>query len=53
MTEAAIVDGLEVYGVSDIKEVIDFFNAEVPLEQTQINLKAEFYEHSSFSTTRG
>jgi len=43
--EAAIVDGLEVYGVSDIKEVIDFFNAEVPLEQTQIDLKAEFYEH--------
>jgi magnesium chelatase family protein len=43
--EAAIVDGLEVYGVSDIKEVIDFFNAEIPLQQTQVDLKAEFYEH--------
>ncbi|MEM7084545.1 MAG: YifB family Mg chelatase-like AAA ATPase [Bacteroidota bacterium] len=43
--EAAIVDGLEVYGVSDIKEVINFFNAEIPMPQTQIDLKAEFYEH--------
>jgi magnesium chelatase family protein len=43
--EAAIVNGLTVYGVSTIKEVIDFFNAELPLEQTIVDMKAEFYEH--------
>ena len=43
--EAAIVDGLEVYGVETIKEVIDFFNAEVILEQTIVDMEAEFYEH--------
>ena len=42
--EAAIVDGLEVLGVEEISEVIDFFNAEVPLQPTEIDLKAEFYE---------
>lgn len=43
--EAAIVEGLDVYGVENIKEVIDFFNAEIPLTQTSIDIKAEFYEH--------
>ncbi|PVW14751.1 YifB family Mg chelatase-like AAA ATPase [Marixanthomonas spongiae] len=43
--EAAIVDGLEVYGVGTIEEVIDFFNAEIPLEQTLVDMEAEFYEH--------
>lgn len=42
--EAAIVDDLEVFGVQEISEVIDFFNAEVPLQQTIVDLKAEFYE---------
>ncbi|MBT8255543.1 MAG: YifB family Mg chelatase-like AAA ATPase [Bacteroidia bacterium] len=42
--EAAIVDGLEVYGVESIGEVIDFFDAEVPLEATCIDMKTEFYE---------
>ena len=43
--EAAIVGGLEVYGVESIKEVIDLFNKEIPLEPTTIDMKAEFYEH--------
>ena len=43
--EAAIVDGLNVYGVNNIKEVINFFNAEIPLEQTIVDMEAEFYEH--------
>ena len=43
--EATIVNGLEVYGVETIKEVIDFFNAEIPLEQTIVDMEAEFYEH--------
>jgi magnesium chelatase family protein len=43
--EAAIVEGLEVYGVSNISEVIDFFDKAIPLEQTIVDLEAEFYEH--------
>lgn len=43
--EAAIVEGLEVYGVASIREVIDFFHKEIPLEPTQVDIEAEFYEH--------
>tara|TARA_R100000935_G_scaffold58415_2_gene95371 strand:- start:47016 stop:47642 length:627 start_codon:yes stop_codon:yes gene_type:complete len=43
--EAAIVEGLEVFGVSNMKQVIDFFNAEIPLETTKVDMEAEFYEH--------
>ncbi len=43
--EAAIVEGIEVYGIENIKEVIDFFNEEIPLEQTMVDMEAEFYEH--------
>ncbi|MFC4635648.1 YifB family Mg chelatase-like AAA ATPase [Dokdonia ponticola] len=42
--EAAIVDGLCVYGVENISEVIAFFDKEVPLEQTVIDTRAEFYK---------
>ncbi len=47
-SEAAIVDGLKVYGVDNIKEVIDFFDADVPLEQTYVDTRQEFYEHLQF-----
>lgn len=43
--EAAIVEGLEVYGVESIKEVIDFFNGEMELKETIVDMEAEFYEH--------
>ncbi len=43
--EAAIVEGLEVYGVDSIKEVIDFFNDGKALEQTIVDMEAEFYEN--------
>tara|TARA_A100001391_G_scaffold201255_1_gene187814 strand:- start:838 stop:1710 length:873 start_codon:yes stop_codon:yes gene_type:complete len=46
--EAAIVDGLKVYGVNNIKEVIDFFDTDAPLEQTVVYTRQEFYEHLSF-----
>jgi magnesium chelatase family protein len=49
--EAAIVDGLEVYGAENIKEVIDFFDKGEALEQTIINTREEFYknlEHPKF-----
>ncbi len=41
--EAAIVDGMDVYGVENIKEVIDFFNEEVELEKTIVDTREEFY----------
>ncbi|WP_437395308.1 YifB family Mg chelatase-like AAA ATPase [Flagellimonas lutimaris] len=43
--EAAVVDGLKVYGVENIKEVIDFFDQDVPLEQTHVDTRQEFYEN--------
>ena len=43
--EAAIVEGIEVYGIGNISEVINFFNAEIPLQETEVNMAAEFYGH--------
>lgn len=43
--EAAIVEGIEVFGIDNIKEVIDFFNEGIPLEQTIVDIEAEFYDH--------
>ncbi|MBN1251469.1 MAG: YifB family Mg chelatase-like AAA ATPase [Bacteroidales bacterium] len=42
--EAAVVDKLEVYGVENIKEVIDFFNDKIELEQTIIDTRKQFFE---------
>ncbi|MCM4160214.1 YifB family Mg chelatase-like AAA ATPase [Antarcticibacterium flavum] len=41
--EAAIVSDLEVYGVENILEVIEFFDKGKPLERTVINTREEFY----------
>lgn len=41
--EAGIVDEIEVYGVENIKEVIDFFNGDIELVQTIINTEDEFF----------
>ncbi len=46
--EAAIVDDLEVYGIDNIKEVIDFFDKGTPLQQTIIDTKEEFYKSLDF-----
>ncbi|QCX39547.1 ATP-binding protein [Aureibaculum algae] len=49
--EAAIVEGLEVYGVENIKEVIDFFEGNSTLEATIVDTKKEFednLEHPEF-----
>ena len=45
--EAAVVNNLNVYGVENIKEVIEFFNGERELEQTIVNTREEFYQHQS------
>ncbi len=43
--EAAIVDGLEVYGVDNISQVIAYFDQGQPLEQTVLDTRAEFYKN--------
>lgn len=45
--EAAVVNKLKVYGVSNIKEVIEFFNNERTLEPTLVNTREEFYAQQS------
>lgn len=40
--EAAIVNDLEVFGIDNIKQVIDFFNDDIPLERTEIDTRKEF-----------
>ncbi|MCK0191875.1 YifB family Mg chelatase-like AAA ATPase [Arenibacter sp. F20364] len=46
--EAAIVDDLEVYGIDNIKEVMDFFDKGIPLNQTIIDTRKEFYKSLDF-----
>ena len=43
--EAAVVDGLDVYGVKNIKEVIDFFNGEGDLQTIDIDIHKAFYDN--------
>ena len=45
--EAAIVDNLIVYGVNNIKQVIDFFNDDTELKPTIVNTREEFYNSLS------
>lgn len=42
--EAAIVNNLDVYGVENIKEVIDFFNEGKPLEKVVLDTRKEFQD---------
>lgn len=42
--EAAVVEGLDVYGAVNIKEVIDFFNEGIPIEKVVLDIKKEFQE---------
>ncbi len=46
--EAAIVEGLEVYGVENIEQVISYFDKNEPLQQTSINIQQEFYKNLDF-----
>ncbi len=56
--EASIVNQLEVYGVENIKEVIDFFDKGIPLERTEWDTRKEFQERMNdfpfdFSEVKG
>jgi magnesium chelatase family protein len=45
--EAAMVTGIEVYGVQHINEVIEFFNSPSSLQPTVVNARDEFF-HSQY-----
>lgn len=56
--EAAVVNDLEVYGVDNIKEVIEFMDGKRILQPTVIDTRKEFYERQQqfdcdFSDVRG
>ncbi len=56
--EAAVVNNLIVYGVENIKEVIQFFNDEIELQPTIVNTREEFYANQAnfawdFSEVKG
>jgi magnesium chelatase family protein len=40
--EAAVVEGLEVYGAHHLKEVVEFLNGDQQMEQKEVDLKAMF-----------
>jgi len=46
--EAAIVAGLDCYGLKNVKEIIDFFEGRGTLEPTIINTREEFYKTLDF-----
>ena len=45
--EAAVVDGIKVYGVHNITETVDFLNGSRSLEQVTVDLEAEFQKSLS------
>ena len=45
--EAAVVNNLTVYGASNLREVVEFFNDRQALEPTVVNTREEFYAHQS------
>ena len=56
--EAAVVDKLDVLGVDNIKEVIEFFSNKRHLEPTIVNTREDFFTHqqcfaNDFSDVRG
>lgn len=46
--EAAIVSGLDVYGLENVSEIIDFFEGRGTLEPTVVNTREEFYKTLDF-----
>ena len=46
--EAAIVSDLKVYGIENIKQVINFFDKGEAIEQTIINTREEFYKNLDY-----
>jgi magnesium chelatase family protein len=58
VNEAAVVNGLDVYGVENIKDVIDFFNGGSELQPVAFDTQHEFLTHANsydidFSEVKG
>ncbi len=56
--EAAVVDGLEIYGMENLSDVISFLNGSHFYEATIVDTRKEFYEHQynfdlDFADVRG
>lgn len=56
--EAAVVEGMDVYGMGNIKEVLEFMDGKRHVEPTVIDTQAEFYSRQEvfdydFSDVRG
>ena len=49
VSEAAVVNNLDVYGMDSIMDVISFFNGEREFEPTRIDTRKEFYEQQAIS----
>jgi magnesium chelatase family protein len=45
--EAAVVEGLDIYGVKNIRQVTGFFNDELKLDRTQVDIYQEFLKDQS------
>lgn len=45
--EAAVVEGLNIYGVKNIRQVTGFFNDELKLDRTQVDIYQEFLKDQS------
>lgn len=45
--EAAVVNNLNVYGVENLREVVEFFNGNQELTPTVVNTREEFYARQS------
>ncbi|MEZ4854483.1 YifB family Mg chelatase-like AAA ATPase [Flavobacterium sp.] len=46
--EAAIVDGIDVYGIENVVEVINFFNGSATIQPTKIDSDIEFSKNLDF-----
>ncbi|ANO48677.1 magnesium chelatase [Flavobacterium columnare] len=46
--EAAIVSDLEVYGIENVSEIIDFFENKIQLEPIKINTREDFFKTIDF-----
>jgi len=46
--EAAIVDELDVFGVENLQQVVDFFEGKGSIEPTKIDTRSEFYQTLDF-----
>ncbi len=56
--EAAVVDGIDVYGIDSLVEAVDFLNGRSLLKPTQVDTQAEFYSRlghcdTDFADVRG